>query len=193
MVPITQLAHDAVHNSLSAGGIAIDATAGNGHDTLRLAQRVTSAGHVWAIDLQAQAIEKTGQRLASNNITHATLVQGDHSQLKELVPSSLVGNTCAIMFNLGYLPGGDHLITTDAQKSVAALQASVEFLKPQGVLTVITYRGHEGGAEEADAVENWGKALPTSGYDVSFCPMEAPQLGPRLMVIVRIPNFQIHL
>ena len=138
------------------GDTVVDATAGNGHDTVFLAACTGPSGHVHVIDIQAEAIQSTRYRLETESITNVTLHQEDHSKvLKSLSESSdVVG---AIMFNLGYLPGGNKQRTTSAATTTEAIAAGVSLLKAGGVMTVIAYRGHAGGQEEASAVADWSE------------------------------------
>jgi hypothetical protein len=61
----------------------------------------------------------------------------------------------AITFNLGYLPGGNQMTTTRSDSTLTALRQSLELLRPGGVLSILAYRGHPGGREEALAVAHW--------------------------------------
>jgi hypothetical protein len=69
------------------------------------------------------------------------------------------------MFNLGYLPGGEKTLITRTATTLMALQQAAEWLGGDGVLTVVVYPGHEGGREEADAVERWMAALPSDRFE----------------------------
>jgi hypothetical protein len=59
------------------------------------------------------------------------------------------------MFNLGYLPRSDHSIVTCAETTIAALDKIIERMVSGGMITILAYRGHDGGPEEAQAVECW--------------------------------------
>jgi 16S rRNA C1402 N4-methylase RsmH len=153
----TELLHLLLKSEIAAGDCAIDATAGNGHDTVFLAQAVGETGKVLAIDVQPQAIASTAARLESEGMRdRVTLHLGCHSELAEVSGGE---KPSAILFNLGYLPGGDHGVITRTEKTLKALAAAVEILKPGGVLAVVCYPGHEGGGEEAAAVENFIASL----------------------------------
>ena len=153
---LTRLAHERLQTHLTAGDLAIDATAGNGHDTLFLARQVGTCGAVQAFDIQPRAIEKTRERLqAAAQLAQVTLHQVGHEHMAERVPSDWQGRVAAITFNLGYLPGGDHGTTTLPQTTLAALDQARTLLRPGGILSVLVYPGHPGGQDEADAVEAW--------------------------------------
>lgn len=154
----TDLLHLLLRSEIAAGDFAIDATAGNGHDTVFLAQAVGKTGRVLAIDIQPQAITSTAARLEIEGLRDRVSVHvGCHSELAEIAGEE---KPSAIIFNLGYLPGSDRSVITRTEKTLKALAAAVEILKPGGVLAVICYTGHEGGGEEAAAVENFIEGLP---------------------------------
>ncbi|MEQ9409148.1 MAG: FAD-dependent oxidoreductase [Fuerstiella sp.] len=147
--PLTQLAQDFVAETLRPGDIAVDATVGNGFDTCFLAGIVGASGIVHGFDVQAAAIQATRKRLESAGLTNIRLWQQSHEQLGSVVDR---GHVAAVMFNLGYLPRGDHTIITTAESSITAIEAAVDILKDGGILTVLCYRGHDGGAQEYEAV-----------------------------------------
>jgi len=138
---------------LAPGGTALDATCGNGHDTLFLARAVAQGGTVHAFDVQAAAIERSRRRLDAAT-TGATLqwYRRDHAGLGGLLAGVRLD---AAMFNLGWLPRSDSDIITTPAATTAALTAALALLRPGARMTVICYRGHAGGAREAAAVQAW--------------------------------------
>lgn len=141
--------------------LAVDCTAGNGHDTLFLAERCGPSGHVWAFDVQRAALDRTAARLAAAGLTErVTLVARGHEHLAASLPPEAAGNIAAAAFNLGFLPGSGREIVTRAETTLAALAALTLYLAPQGLLSVHVYTGHPGGREEGDAVAAWFSALP---------------------------------
>ena len=155
-LPLTASAHEAIAAAVHAGDSVIDATAGNGHDTLFLAQQVGAGGRVFAFDIQETAIDGTRRRLAASGLAdRVALFRLDHRRFDEVVPASLEKHIAAVMFNLGYRPGGDKRLTTRPETTLEALGKSIRWLRPGGVLTVIAYPAHEGGGAERDAVRTW--------------------------------------
>lgn len=150
MPRLTELAHEEIRERLAPGDVAIDATVGNGRDTRFLSELVGAAGKVFAFDVQAEALARTAALLG--DVNNVTLLQRDHAEMRDAIPAEHHGRVAAVMFNLGYLPGGDRTITTRTATTLAAISAALELLKPDGVLTVVAYTGHAGGAEETDAV-----------------------------------------
>jgi predicted methyltransferase len=161
----TAQAHREVAAVLRSGELAVDATAGNGHDTVFLAERVGPAGRVLAFDIQAAAIEATRARLAAAGLAERVgLVLGSHGDLAEHVAP---GTVAAAMFNLGYFPGGDHGVITRRAETLRALDAALLALRPGGILTVVCYPGHPGGEEESEAVVDWSAALDPLSFAVA--------------------------
>ncbi|HIK91536.1 MAG TPA: FAD-dependent oxidoreductase [Planctomycetes bacterium] len=147
--PLTTLAQHAVSEVLKRGETAIDATVGNGFDTSFLAETVGVAGRVIGFDVQHCAIESTTRRLNAGGFANVELKQQSHAELKTAVAVETVS---AVMFNLGFLPRSDKTIVTKAASSTQAIAAALEVLKPHGILTILAYRGHEGGLAEYEAV-----------------------------------------
>ena len=155
----TQMAHREVEAVLRPGDLAIDATAGNGHDTVFLAERVGDTGKVLAFDVQAEAIAAARARVA-DLAGRVDFIHGSHVELSE---HAAPGSVAAVMFNLGYFPGGDHAVITRTGETLAALNAALVVLKPGGILTVVCYPGHPGGDEESAAVVAWCEGLEAAG------------------------------
>jgi ubiquinone/menaquinone biosynthesis C-methylase UbiE len=174
------LAHLLVGQVLQPGDCAVDATAGNGHDTLYLAQRVGDRGKVYAFDVQQEAILQTAARLRAGGFENrVVLIQAGHERLKEFVPAGIK----AAMFNLGYLPGGDHRrIVTRPDTTLAALEQVLDLLDSGGLVTVVVYRGHEGGEEEGEAVSQFAKSLSFKQWDVIITAF--PNRSPRAPFLV---------
>jgi len=155
------LAHLLLSEVITPGGTAIDATAGNGYDSLFLARLVGPQGKVYAIDIQATALEKTSRLLHNEGVRErVVLVQDSHENLGEIVNEQVDG----VIFNLGYLPGGDHNLVTTGETTVRALNAALERLKPGGRVALVVYIGHPGGQEECEALEEFISSLDTTLY-----------------------------
>lgn len=155
-----QLAHILIKSRLSAGDLAIDATVGNGHDTLFLAKLVGEKGRVIGFDIQESAIKNTVNK--TTDLPQVTLHHAGHERLSEFVPDPIK----AAMFNLGYLPGAGKAIITEPQTTLTALNAVSEQLIVNGMVTVVLYTGHEGGPEEASAVKKWAGDLDQTAFSV---------------------------
>lgn len=181
---LTEQGHHFIRQQLALGDVAIDATVGNGHDTLFLAQQVGKHGCVFGFDVQQQAIGSTQSRLAlALDYQNVKLIHGSHGEMAEKIDTRFHGKVKAIMFNLGYLPGSDKRIITQANSSLAAANAAVKILAVQGVLTIAAYPGHIGGDVETEQINSWCKELNSKQYNVQTLVSSDKQTAPRLFVI----------
>ncbi len=155
MPTLTALVHAQLATIVGPGDHVVDATAGNGHDTAWLAELVGPTGRVFAIDIQPEAIARTAARLSDEERLRVVLQVGDHADWDRLIPDESRGRLAAVVFNLGYLPGGDKTRITRAASTLTALEQAIRGLRPGGVLSVLGYPGHSGGAAECDAVATW--------------------------------------
>lgn len=132
--------------------IVIDATCGNGHDTLFLAQHVTK-GTIYAFDIQQQAIEATKDKVKT--FSNVNLIHDSHINVKNYVADAHKGHIDAAIFNLGYLPKGDKQIVTQPHSTILAIKRIFEMLTPEGIIVLVIYPGHDEGKIERDEVLNY--------------------------------------
>lgn len=157
---ILDVAKDLVDDALAPGATAVDATVGNGHDTVFLARAVGPTGRVLGFDVQAAAIQAARGRLAEAGVAdRVTLIQDGHQHMGQHLQAAGVDEVDAVMFNLGYLPGGDKSLITRPDSTLDALEHALRWVRPGGRITVVLYVGHRGGAAEARAVTTWAEAL----------------------------------
>lgn len=162
--------HAILTERLRDGDLVVDATAGNGHDTLFLARHVLPHGRVFAFDLQEQAVLSTRARLSQaalppHEADRLEVVHASHAEFPHRLPAGARGQVRAFMFNLGFLPGGDKGVITQPESTLSALVEACEWLAPDGLITVAVYPGHDGGWQEAEAVETWMSGLPSDVFE----------------------------
>lgn len=158
-----EFSHFLLKENVKEGDLVVDATAGNGHDTKFLAELVKKAGKVYAFDIQKEAVNNTAQLLNKNNLEkQCHLIQDNHANLDQYIKEEI----SAVIFNLGYLPGGNKNIITRAQNTTAALDQAVELLKKKGIIILVIYSGHEGGEEEREAVLKYTSELNHKKFNV---------------------------
>lgn len=170
------LAHEFLAQVLDSDAITVDATMGNGHDTLFLAQH---SGHVHAFDIQQVALEKTRARLAAADLTNVSLHLIGHEHLQNYVTSIR-----AAIFNLGYLPAADKRLVTLPETTLAAVESACRVLLPGGRIAIMVYWGHAGGPEEKDALLDFVQNLPQEDYTVmEYKPLNQRNTPPFLIMI----------
>ena len=154
------MAHDFLAQVITQEDIVVDATMGNGHDTLFLAKL---AKQVYSFDIQKQALEKTSQRLQEAGLTNVELLLQGHETVDQFVRE-----VKAAIFNLGYLPSADKSIITQPQTTLEALDKLCHMLVKGGRIAIMIYYGHEGGDIEKDAVMDFVSQLPQQEYTATI-------------------------
>jgi SAM-dependent methyltransferase len=187
MASVIQLAHAAAAAFIQPGMTVLDATAGNGHDTLRLAQCVGAGGRVYAVDIQPAAIAATRARLQAHGcLDRVELRLAAHEQPAAYLPPELHGRLALAMFNLGYLPGGAHALTTRGATTVQALAALLPWLARPALLLVTCYPGHPEGQREAQMVEAWLREQRPLFADLQRQAPGAPPTQPPILHMARL-------
>jgi len=187
-VSVLAFAQKLAGERLQPGEPAVDATAGSGVDTLFLAQKSGPRGTVYAFDVQQEALERSRQRLAGQAGTAEVKLFGlSHHRMEEAVDPAHHGKLAAVMFNLGYLPGGsDSRLITVPETTIPALAAACRLLRPGGVLTAVLYPGHAGGDLEAAAVQNWAERLPGEAFEAMvYRFVNRPAAAPYLLAVTK--------
>ena len=189
---IVSRAQQLVSEVLQPGDLAVDLTAGNGSDTLFLAQSVGLTGQVLAFDIQEQALSATAEKLMNAGVMVTRVDPGSHVSIEAGVQLIAASHDClagylsvapkVIIANLGYLPGGDETITTRTDSTVKALQHSTELLVVGGRIAVVVYPGHPGGKEEGGAVDALFAALPMTHWQVLRVEVPNSSAAPFLLV-----------
>ncbi|MCR4442243.1 MAG: class I SAM-dependent methyltransferase [Peptococcaceae bacterium] len=179
----TGVCHLLLGRLLAAGQTVVDATAGNGKDTLFLAKAVGKSGKVYAFDIQAEALEKTRSLLEAHRcLEQVELIHDSHEKINDYLAEPVNG----FIFNLGYLPGGDKRITTAAGTTINALRQAVERTAPGGIIAVVVYPGHPGGEEEARETEEFLSNLVSPYWHVlAWKKLNGEKAAPALIVAYR--------
>ena len=161
------LSHDVMSRHVKHGDFCIDATAGNGWDTLFLCELTGKTGKVIAFDIQTQAIENTRKRIEEAGFSDICSVQHDsHSNMELYAEAESASLVC---FNFGWLPGGDHNINTNAATSIEAIRKGLDILRHGGLMSMCIYYGRETGIDERDAILEYVKSLDFRKYTVLEC------------------------
>ncbi len=173
-------AHKTIQPYLSEQSLCIDATMGNGHDTLFLARR---SHKVYAFDIQTCAINNTRKRLEKNHcLNQVRLIHAGHQKMLDFISPD--ETFAAIMFNLGYLPHANQSIITYTDNTCTALNQAITLLAPNGIISILAYPGHMGGKAEMQAVIRWYEKLDSSDFAITIIhSMQEQADSPRLFTL----------
>ncbi len=163
IIPYT---HHLLKTTINEGDIVVDATCGNGNDTLLLASLVGESGRVYAFDIQKQAITTTKALLDEHGQKQVTYIQDSHAKINEYIPIEETGKIGGAIFNLGYLPRSDKHIITTSESTIPAIASLLNYLMKGRLVILVVYYGHDGGEDEKDAVLTFAKALDQKKFAV---------------------------
>lgn len=156
-ISAVRVAHTLLEHQVKKARLLLDATAGNGEDTLFLARLSPADAHVYAFDIQQRALDETARKLEAAQLrSKVSLLLDDHARMDAYITGGIDVAVC----NLGYLPGGDHAVTTVARTTLLALEKLVALLAPGGLAAITAYPGHEAGREEEACVRAFLEKLP---------------------------------
>ncbi|HWR45221.1 class I SAM-dependent methyltransferase [Sporomusa sp.] len=161
--------------------LVVDATAGNGNDTLFLADNTPNTTVVWAFDIQTQALTKTQELLTNHELDYKVhLVLDSHAH----IPKYINQPVDAAMFNLGYLPGGDHAISTSSDTTIQAIAQTLQLLAADGLVTIAAYPGYEHGRLELQAVHEYLTSLSQKMFTVACWSMVNQKNSPPVLYVI---------
>jgi SAM-dependent methyltransferase len=175
MKPHLDQAHLYWKNLLKPGDQVIDATCGNGKDSLRLAELVP-VGHVYALDIQEAALQKAQDLIPHSNISF--LLQS-HTELPK-------GEFKLVVYNLGYLPGGNKDLTTLTKTTLESLEKAAQLIIIGGALSITCYPGHPEGALEEEAIRGWVEGLDSKNWLIAHHFWR--EKSPSLFFIIKVKN-----
>lgn len=159
----TDIAKKIMEIRVKEGNTVIDATVGNGYDTVFLAKLVEKTGKVYGFDIQDKAIDNTKAKLTELGLLdRVELIKDSHENIDRYLNEKVD----LVVFNLGYLPGGNHEITTKPNSTIEAIKKSLNILKENGIIILVVYHGHEIGKLEKEAIEEFVKELDQKSYTV---------------------------
>ncbi|CAH1450710.1 unnamed protein product [Lactuca virosa] len=186
----TQVVHSVWEHVVQKGDAVVDATCGNGYDTLVMVNMVADksrAGRVYAMDIQETAIKNTmsllDRSLHSNEKEMVELYATCHSEMEQVVPRTATVRVVA--FNLGYLPGGDKTVITKPETTLLGMEAATRIVVAGGVISMLVYVGHPGGMEEYEMVEAFASGLPVDTWICCKLQMLNRPLAPILLLLCK--------
>lgn len=158
------LTHRFVSEHVRPGDFCIDATAGRGRDTVFLAALTGKTGRVLAMDIQPEAVAATRALTVEKGCdAFVEVVCDSHSNLLQYAKP---GTVRCMMFNFGWLPGGDHACFTRPETSIPAIQAGMELLCPDGLMSLCIYSGGINGYTERDTLLRFVETIDPTRFTV---------------------------
>lgn len=175
--------HSLLKRTIINGDYVIDATVGNGGDTVLLAKLVGKKGHVFGFDIQSQAIKTTKEKLILTSLLEqVTLYNEGHENLDLFIPKT--SEIAAAVFNLGYLPKGDKQIITKGETTIQAVKSILPRLRKGGLLILTVYSGHPGGDLEKEAILTFSKKLSQDLYSVLYYGFINQKNSPPFLIVI---------
>lgn len=169
-----------INNYINDGDIVIDATAGNGFDTLKLCKKVGKLGKVYAFDIQKTALDSTKEKLESDNLENACLILDSHTNIDKYVTDKVK----AVVFNLGYLPKSDHSIHTKGETTIVAIEKSLALLDDKGFISITVYYGKNSGTDEKEKVMEYVKNIDCKQFTVTVHDFYNRPNNPPITVVI---------
>ena len=140
--------------NLKKTDLVIDATTGNGKDSLFLLS-IIEDGHLFGFDIQKEAIKNTND-LLKEKFNNYTLFNTGHENMYKTL-KEYENKISLIVFNLGYLPRGNKEITTKVDTTIKAIKDSINLLNKKGHIVITIYPGHNEGLKESEKVKEFLK------------------------------------
>lgn len=142
---VVDKSHELILN-IKNKNLALDATLGNGHDSLFLSSLFNK---VIGIDIQPLAIKRSKERLKDNLNVDILLL--NHKDIDTLNYS----NYDLILYNLGFLPGSDKKVITNCESTLESLSKALNLINEDGVILIASYIRHSHGYEEYTSIINF--------------------------------------
>lgn len=163
-----QIAHLLLKQTLKNAKIIVDATAGNGNDTLFIAQNASDEAKIFAFDIQEEALNHAKEKLSEAKLLDKVkLIHASHDEVNNYIDEKLD----LVIFNLGYLPGGNHQITTRCETTLNALNIMLDKLNLYGHIAIVVYPGHEEGFKECQRIKEFARSLAKKYFTVGWYQM----------------------
>lgn len=182
-----EFSHLVLKKYIKEGDIVVDATLGNGHDSLYLSQLVGEQGTIIGFDIQEEAIRKSRSLFYTNNIkTRYVFICANHASVVSELNALSISQIKGAVFNLGYMPNGDKSIVTNKETTIRAIEAVMTILEVGGCITIGVYTGHAKAREERNSVIKFASALDKRKWQSIFYAPLNRENPPECVAIVRV-------
>ena len=158
----TDFVHSLIKEKIESDFLCIDATLGNGYDTLFLLKNLKENGFVFGFDIQNDAIKNTKKLLKNKNFSKYKLIEDSHVNFEKYIKEKID----LVVYNLGYLPGGDKTITTKSKSTLKSIKSAMDILKKHGMIFITAYPGHNEGQNELNLMKNYFKTVDQRNFNI---------------------------
>ncbi|MGM0379768.1 MAG: tRNA (mnm(5)s(2)U34)-methyltransferase [Bacillota bacterium] len=159
----TDFIHSLIKEKVKSNFLCIDATLGNGYDTLFLLENLKKDGFVFGFDIQKDAIKNTEKLLNTKGKSNYKLIKDSHENFKDYIEKKVD----LVVYNLGYLPGGDKSITTKSKSTLKSIKVAMDILKRAGKIFITAYPGHSEGKNELDLIKDFFKTVDQRDFNIA--------------------------
>ncbi len=182
---ITSTLHQNILPYIKEATICVDCTCGNGYDSKFLLENMPITSKLYAFDIQQIAIKNSKKLIEELSNKNTEFILDSHENIDKYITE----NIDVALFNLGYLPCGDHSITTTYKSTIASIQKILEKLSKGGIISVLIYSGHENGKVEKDALLEYFKTLDSNKIKLMRVDFPlSPNNPPEIYVLQRVKN-----
>ena len=171
---ITDISHKLISDLFDKNDIVVDATMGNGNDTLFLAEK---ALHVYAFDIQENALIRT--KSITRHLSNITYILDSHENI-----FSYIEYAKGYVFNLGYLPNGNKDISTTSISTIKTLTSIFDKLRKNDFVLVVCYPGHDEGKIESIALKSLLDTIDKSSLDIVRTTLEYKKNIPPYILLI---------
>mgnify|MGYP006277399179 CR=1 FL=1 len=177
-----EFSHWAFNKFIENNQVFVDATCGNGNDTIFLADNVSSGGKIYAFDIQKEAIEITKNKFKKSKYNNdIEYINDGHEKIDKYISEKVDG----IIYNLGYLPGSEHNIKTEKDTTIKSLEKAVDIIDDNGLIVIVIYTEHEGGELEKEAILDYTTNLDYKTFNVMHYHFINQKKNPPEVVVIK--------
>lgn len=164
VVNVLKITRETIENYIEEEMTVVDFTMGNGNDTLLIAKALNGTGKIYGFDLQKIAVDKTKEKLnkAGMDFSNIEFINDGHENVNLYIDEKIDFG----IYNLGYLPSGDKSIITLGETTLISIKKTLELLKENGILVIVSYIGHHGGMEENNLIVDYLGKLNQKEFNV---------------------------
>ena len=157
--------------------IAVDMTVGKGNDSKYILE-TTGVERLYGFDIQKEA-EDAAKKLIGEDERFVF-----HLESHEKIDNYIKEGLDLVVYNLGYLPGGDKEITTNYKSTIKSLEKTLGLMNPDGLIIITIYPGHPAGKLESERIEKFLNNLDSKKYAVmKLAYQNRPNNPPYVMVV----------